>query len=259
MGHIRLKRLPASRKWTQVVSLLANGASVQHVASASADAADGALQRARSDPVAAHSLWLLAQLPLAARQPDFVAAAQRLDIQAGERPTLLELVGAFSDAVDRVTAGAAKRTDLGEMARRAAAESLAALVGSDLPTLFGSTPEDVRLALGKLAAPDRFARLARDFFARLTYKHLDYYLSRTLSEHVGPGKRIAAIADHAAFNAALEQHCHEASRIVESFSGGWFSKTNFKGGITPARARDFVFVALGKIAAELNKRRAAAA
>jgi hypothetical protein len=259
MGHIRLKRLPASRKWTQVVSLLANGASVEEVAGASADAANGALQRARSDPVAAHSLWLLAQLPLAARQLDFAAAARRLDIQAGERPTLLELVGAFSDAIDRAAVGAAKRTDLGEMAHRAAAESLTAFIGSDLPALFGSTPEDVRLALGKLAAPDRFARMARDFFTRLTQQHLDYYLSRTLSEHVGPGKRIATIADHAAFNRALEQHCREASRIVESFAGGWFSKTNFKGGITPAKARDFLFVALGKIAAELRERRAVVA
>ena len=46
------------------------------------------------------------------------------------------------------------------------------VVSRDLPTLFGTTGDDVRLALGKLAAPDHFARLARDFFARLTLRHL---------------------------------------------------------------------------------------
>jgi hypothetical protein len=40
---------------------------------------------------------------------------------------------------------------------------------------------------------------------------------------------------------------------VEEFSGGWFSKTNFEGGITPKKAADFVFVALKKLRAELAR------
>jgi hypothetical protein len=146
------------------------------------------------------------------------------------------------------------RTDLGEIAQGAAAESLAAVAGADLPGLFGPTAADVRLSLGKLAAPDHFARLARDFFARLTQRQLDYYLSRTLSSHVGPGQRLQTTIDHSAFNTALDLHCREASRIVEAFAGGWFSKTNYQGGITLGKARDFVFVALGKISEELRRR-----
>jgi hypothetical protein len=120
---------------------------------------------------------------------------------------------------------------------------------------FSPTPEDTRLAISKLAAPDRFAQLARDFFARLTYRHLDYYLSRELSNFVGPAHRIKSADAHAAFNAALEQHCREVSRIVESFAGGWFSKTTFNGGITPEKAGHFIFVALRKIGEELRRRR----
>ena len=259
MGHVRLKRLPASRKWGQVVELLVRGgATVADLAGASADAADTALQSAQRDPALTHSLWLLTQLPLAARSPDFVAATRALNIRISDG-SLVDVVAAFSNAVDDATSRLSGRTDLGEMARLAAAETLSSVVGADLPALFGSTPPDVRLALGKLAAPDRFAVLARDFFARLTQKHLDYYLSRTLSAHVGPGKPIATVADHSAFNAALEQHCREAARIVQAFAGGWFSKTNFRGGITPAKTRAFIAVALSKITAELRQRRAAAA
>jgi hypothetical protein len=257
MGHIRLKRLPATRKWQQVVALLADGATVDEIAGASADAAENALQQARHDPAVAYSLWLLTQIPLAARTSDFAAAARDLNVDIGAHATLLEVVAALSDAVDVAAVGATGHTDLGEMARRAAAESLATVAGADLPGLFGPTSEDVRLALGKLAAPDRFARLARDFFARLTQHHLDYYLSRTLSNHVGPRQALATAADHSAFNAALELHCREASRIVEVFAGGWFSKTNYQGGITLSKARDFVFVALGKISLELRQRGAA--
>jgi hypothetical protein len=229
---------------------------VEQVAFASADAAQAALHCARRDPLLAYSFWLLTQLPLAARAPDFPDAAGRLGLDIGSEPSLLEVVGAFSDAIDRATAGASGRTDLGEMARKAATESLTAIAGADLPSLFAVTSEDIRLEVAKLAAPDRFARLARDFFARLTRHHLDYYLSRALADQVGPGRRLPTIADHSAFDSALDQHCREASRIVESFASGWFSKTNYKGGITPEKARNFAFVALGKIAAELRQRQA---
>jgi hypothetical protein len=242
-----------------VVSLLSSGASPDEVARASAEAAQDALKHARGDPVLARTVWLLTQIPLAARSPDFDQATAAIGLHLPARPSLLDVVAAFSDAVERATLGAAGRTDLGEMARRAAAESLAAVAGTDLPGLFDPTDEDVRLALGRLAAPDRFARLVRDFFARLTYRHLDYYLSRILSNEVGPGQRLQTIADHVSFDAALNQHCREASRIVEEFAGGWFSKTNYRGGITPEKARAFAFVALGKISSELGKREATGA
>jgi hypothetical protein len=130
------------------------------------------------------------------------------------------------------------------------------MTGADLRGFFDPTPEEVRLAIAKLAAPERVARLAREFFARLTRHHLDYYLSRTLADQVGPGRRLPTIADQSAFSSALDQHCREASRIVENFAGGWFSKAIYEGGITPAKARNFAFVALGKISAELKHRQA---
>ena len=78
MGHIRLKRLPATRRWHQVVALLAAGAGVWDVAAASAEAAEDALLAARRDPVLANAVWLLTQIPLAARAPDFGEAAWKL-------------------------------------------------------------------------------------------------------------------------------------------------------------------------------------
>jgi hypothetical protein len=256
MGHIRLKRLPATRRWHQVVALLTAGASSNQIAQASAKASEAALNHAQADPVLAQSLWLLTQIPLAARSGDFGMAAQSIGLLLPPHANLIDVVASFGDAVEAATSRSAGRTDLGEMARRAASESLLTLAGDELPGLFEATDSDVRRALGRFAAPDQFARLARDFFARLTYRHLDYYLSRTLSNQVGPGLRFAGIAGRQAFDAALDQHCREASRIIEAFAAGWFSKTIFQGGITPAKAKAFVFVALKKISAELRSREA---
>jgi hypothetical protein len=259
MGHIRLGRLPATKKWQQVVALLSEGASVEHIAGASAEAAETSLEHARNDPAVQRSFWLLTQIPLAARTPDFADTLKRLGLKVSASPSLFDVVGAFAEAVDRQSEKSGGRTDLGEMAQHAAAESLTALVSSELPTLFAPTSADVRMVIGKLAAPDRFARLARDFFARLTQRHLDYYLSRTLSDHVGLGRELSSADDHIAFNGALEQHCRGASRIVEAFAGGWFSKANFDGNLTPEKARGFLFVALRKIGRELRRRRVAGA
>lgn len=235
--------------------MVATGADVEEIASVSAGAAEDALLAARGDPALSHVVWLLTQLPLAARATDFEAAAGSVGIKAGGNASLMEVVAAFGEAVDRAAADLPGRTDLGEMARNAAAESLTSLVGNRLPGLFGSTAADVRLELGKFASGDGFAVLARDFFARLTKKHLDYFLSRTVPPHVGLGHRLATTRDHADFNVALELYCRETSRIIQDFAGGWFGKTHFGGGITPEKAGRFAAIALKKLSSEMIRRR----
>lgn len=111
--------------------------------------------------------------------------------------------------------------------------------------------------MGRFAGRESFGRLAREFLATLTIKHLDYYLSRKVPDLVGTAGGFNGIVDHGRFNEALELHCREASKIVEDFAGTWFSKTNYESGISPEKARGFAFVALRKIGAELRARRKA--
>jgi hypothetical protein len=212
----------------------------------------------RHRPALIRAFWLLTQLPLAARETDFHERLGDLGLTVGSSPQLFEIIGAFSEAIDAHTREAREHSDLGEMAQLAATESLSAIVGRSLPGLFGPTAEEVQQAIGRLATSKQFSDLARDFFARLTRRHLEYYLSRELSNHVGPASRFRSIAEHSDFNADLDQHCREAVRIVKEFSGDWFGKTNYEGGITPEKAEAFVSVALKKIRNELRKRRDAA-
>src|SRR5207244_371608 len=190
------------------------------------------LEAASKDPALVRSFWLLTQLPLCARAEDYVENLQRVGISVSDAPGLMELVGAFADSVDAHVRSVSGRTDLGEMAQMGAAESLTALVGERSRTLFGTTSEDVRSSLGGLATSKQFSILARDFFARLTERYLSYFLSRELSNHVGPKQRFHGIESHAAFKEGLALHCRQASKVVEEFAGGWFSKANFEGGIT---------------------------
>jgi hypothetical protein len=256
MGHIRLGTLPKTRKWNQVVSLIAGGAELEGIAAATAEAAEYGLERASRDEGLAHVFWLLAQIPQAARGKNFSEQLRELGIHISGEPTLFEIVAAFTRAVDGHVHETGKRTDLGEIAQLAGSETLASLVGRELPSLFGHTAADVRLAVAKLGTSDRFSIVARDFFSRLTSRSLGYFLSRELSKHVGPNKRFAAVGEHSDFNAALDLHCREASRIIKEFSGGWYGKTlQQEKGITQDAARRFANVAFKKLRAELRRRR----
>jgi hypothetical protein len=257
MGHIRLKRLPTSRRWKEVVELLRVGGSIADLAGATAQAAEMELGRAKGDPAVGYTIWLLTQLPLAAQSLHFAARLTELGFDPGAGQSALSLVASFSRAVDRNVGRRTDRTDLGELARQAAAESLSLFVGSGTPSLFGSTADDVQRELGYLGTKKCFANLARDFFARLTLKTIEYYISRELPKHVGPGKAITSIDDQIAFRVALEKHCHEAAVIVQEFAGGWFAKNQYQGTLNPATAQNFADYALKKMLDELRARRAA--
>jgi hypothetical protein len=256
MGHIRLGGLPKTKKWTQVVNLIARGADVERVASASSNAAEHALERASDDEGLAQAFWLLTQIPQAARQANFSERLWELGLTVSNKPTLLEIVTAFTRAVDGHVRENGKRSDLGEMAQHAASETLAFLAGRELPSLFAPTATDVQQVLAKLGTSDWFSVVARDFFSRLTSRSLSYFLSRELSKHVGSNKRFASIGDHSDFNEALDLHCREASRIIKEFSGGWYGKAlQREKQITRDEARNFAHVAFRKLRAELRKRR----
>jgi hypothetical protein len=254
MGHQRLKKLPRSLWWDQVVELLDDGGSPGEIAGATARAIDQSLADAMRDPALAEALLLLATVPGAARQEDYAGALKGLGVSAGLNPTLIDLLAGIDRAVDREARMRGNRTDLGEMAQLAVASSLTNALTPSLPKLFGTTPEDVKAALSKLDTPDRFAKVSRAFFADLMQRTLEYYLSRTYARFVGPGQAFASLAAQEDFRTALGEHCYQTALILEKYSADWFSKSKFEGGITRPRATVLARTALRKLRQELSLR-----
>lgn len=253
MGHNRIGRLPRTRQWKEVVDLVGAGASAAAVAGATLDAADQELGDAPSDPGLLRSFWLLTQLPDAARREDFGAALRELGLKVGDQPSLAELSGAFTQAVDAHVDGVRGRTDLGEMAQMAAVETLSSTLRQRTASLFGTTPDDVKREVGRLATEAQFAQFARSFFARLSERYLTYFVSRELPRHVGPGRQHESAADQRQYSTALAHHCQQASKIVESFAGGWYSKARWQKDLTEPRTARFLGYALKKVRLELRR------
>jgi hypothetical protein len=132
MGHIRLGTLPRTKKWDQVVHLISGRANVEHIAAASAEAAERGLERASNDEGLAQAVWLLTQLPQAARHGDFSKRLWKLGLRVSSRPTLVEIVASLTQAIDAHLQETGKRSDFGELALHAASQTIASLAGQEL-------------------------------------------------------------------------------------------------------------------------------
>jgi hypothetical protein len=251
--------LPQTRKWRQIVKLVAEGATAARLATAILEAAERGLVGAAGDYGVLETYWLLVRLPLAARQPHFGAALRDCGLAVSDSPDLLDIAVAFSAAVDARMANNRGRTDLGEMAQNAAVEAINAVAGPRAESLFGSGPDEVRRALAALATPRQFGALARQFFSRFSFKCLDYFLSKAVPGEVGEGKRFRTLAEQAKFTEALRTHCREASECEERFAGEWFSLHGFQtaGDITRRETEGFLAHAMPKLTDEFRKREGA--
>lgn len=255
MGHVRLGRLPASKPWREVVAAITDGDSIEEVAEATSKAAQAGFERAKRDPGFLEAFWLLTQLPIAARSPDFVAHLGGCGVDLDRLPSLPRLMGALTATLDAQLLSAPSRTDLSELSQLAFVETVARVVADRLPSLVRPTPNDVQAVLRGFGTVKEFGELTRLYFARLTERYLSYYLSRELSAHVGRDARFTSVAAQTKFNEDLARHCFEASRIVERFAGEWFSKTQWEQGTVD---RDFcgrfAAYAFTKMGAELRRR-----
>jgi hypothetical protein len=257
MGHIRLGTLPQSKQWRAVVDLLEGDADLPQIAEAAARASESDLKRASSDPLFQFVSALLVQLPLWARAPGFDEALRCIGADPDAAGSITGLLTEVSTAIDAEAFRFGRASDAGELAKAALLESLSVQLQARVPSLFDPSPQDVRSALGALSQGKNFALLARDFFARLTYRSLDYYLSRELAMHTGQEKRFATDADRVAFQHDLAQHTFEASRIVEEFAAGWFGKTVWqKQQLDQEAISKFTAYAFKKLRGELGRRRA---
>ena len=255
MGHVRLKAPPVGRFWDQVVEHLEDGAPVDDVAAAATTAADSALEAAASDPGFGHVVRLLIELPIAARNAALRDRLDRHGIQTPSPPSLMDLLAGVDLSAEAEARRAGGRTDLGEMARLAAVASLTSAIARELPSLFGASAADVETAIGALGTEERFAQLSRAFFADLTHRSLEYYLSRTYADHVGPAERFASLNDKEAFQRALQARCYEAAHVVEAHSRRWFLEHASDNSISLEDAGRFARDAFGELRAELSHQR----
>lgn len=258
MGHVRLGKLPASRKWKDIVAYLAAGdVDVGHLANAIYKATENDLMLAAKDDAFVEVCWLLIKIPQAAKSPDFAKALKEIGIEAPSDPSLLDVVIGFDAAIEKVIRrDDAHITDLGEMSRQAGIAALYEVTQERLPALWQAGSDDDRTTLATLASPDKFGELAQRFFTKLTERNILYYLDREWPKHIGRDKLAHSLGDMSLLERSVRRHCEETTLIMREFSRGWLAKKLTIAGrpISRLQTSKFASYALTKISAEMAVR-----
>jgi len=256
MGHTRLGTLPRSKAWREVVELIAAGADASQIAQATINAAERAFSFVRDDCGYHHAVWLLTQLGLAGKAPNPREYLREQGIEIPKNTSLPGIVAAISSAFDNGRYQKGRHSDLGELAHRALVDAVIARMEPKLEqqSLFNMRADDTQRPLNAFSKEKEFAQLSREFYSRLTRESMRYFLSRTLSTQLGDGQRFATMNQMAQFEEALATHCREASKIVEKFSGEWFSKHRYEegGAISQTSVEGFASWAIKKMTDELK-------
>lgn len=266
MGHTRLGAVPKTRKWNELVEQIAGRSLTGNVATAAVnigaiaaqtlDAAQQGLDKAARDPGVLYTFYLLTQVALASRTPDWGEALGKHGIRLSSDSTVFDFTAEVQHAIDRhISQYPSGATDLSEIAQQSAGEALTSLAGTRTVSLFGGSSADVQNAIRSLSTKKGFGELGQRFFGRFVARFLNFYLSRVTAATLG-SPRLPDLGDIAQFNDALRSHCDQSARIVRDFCGEWYSKTEYQKGINLENTSRFLAVALKKLRSELEQQQA---
>lgn len=255
MGHIWLGELPRTGYWKHVIATLGISDNPAAIAAITAKAAHQGLELAKRDSGVANTIFILMKSVWSSKENNFQEAMGDIGIKLTSQSGLLDVIGEVDRVLDMKLRKAGHRTDLAEMARYSAVETLTDLCKHQTGSLFDTTIADTQKALSTYATAAKFSEVGKSFFGRFLYRFLDYHVCRETANHIGPGEPHTSLATYSRFKDSLQRHCIETVRIIKEFSGCWPSATEYKEGLTAENIRTkFVPVAFKKIQNELAVR-----
>ena len=194
MGHLRLGRLPKTKRWTQVVDTLeANPGDTASVARATIAAAEGKLRELGADPALGYCFWLLVRVTQAARSTDFIGGLRSLGIQAKHDASAFTFISQLADRARLQISELPHSGPFGELASLALRRTLSETVGERSQTLFGTTLEDIQAACRAYSSRKQFGVMSRLYFGDFLARSLRYFLNKELSNHVGPEHELGSV------------------------------------------------------------------
>ncbi len=224
---------------------------IDDIAAQALDAAEAGIGKAIDDAGLGYTFYLLTQVVLAARSTDWETKLQAVGIDLQDDASIFDLSAEVQYAVDDYLTRHSLPTDISEIAQQAAGEALSTLAGPNSITLFGAGRDELRLAVRDLSTKKGFSKLGQEFFGVFMARYLNSYLSRITAGELG-GPRLQQVGDVSQFNEGLRRHCIQSAKIVYDFCGEWYSKTEFREGISIDNTSHFMAVAVRKLQAELR-------
>lgn len=254
MGHIRFGKMPKTRKWAQVAELLGNEyGNIASLAQATLHATKSLFKQLNNDVGIQNSFWVLTQLTLKAKSKDYIQALGKLGIDiAPDSQDNFSFTADLSHSLTTLIKQSETETIFSEIARLSCLSVVSDILSSQTPNLFGNDIKDIQEIFRKYSSKKLFADLSKDYFAEFLSRSIKYFISTDAYNHVGDKLRFNSVDELSDFENALTTYCKQSARIVQEFSGGWYSKTEYEKGIGHNEVNKFIPIALKKMYKELS-------
>lgn len=253
MGHIRLGRLPKRRSWNQVCELLSSSSSdTKGIAVSLSKAARNGLMQDENQRGLFSTLRYLIKLVHASTTNDFNNALKDIGIHVDPQESGMIALGHILEAIRANFHKAEGSSYLDNIATTSFQETLTKTVQQHAQTLFGCSLEDVKSAFRKYSTKNKFGEIARLFFSAYLTRTFQSLIDRAISEYVGKGRNFNDANTVLEFQNALKTYCWDVSKIVEDFSGGWYSKHQWEGTLSDDEIKRFSSYSLKKLLSEIG-------
>lgn len=254
MGHIRVGRLPKTKKWTQVVEAIkADERHLSRIANATIEATGRDISSLSNEPSVYYPFFILSQIISKVDSENFVEALSELGIASRKISSTLEFINQTSEFIQKkIRKDGNPKELISEVALNSFTEVLTRVSIGETQSIFGSSFEDVRKTIRKYKSPEGFAELARIYFSSFLNRFLQYYLSRETSNLISPKHGFQNIGHLNSFDESIKTYSFQSSKVIEDFAGGWFSKKKWLGELNENEIKSFLYVAFKKLKAELD-------
>ena len=232
MGHLRTGCIPKTRKWHELVSSISSSSGLDdiaysEIAEKTLEASNRFLRKLPYDEAFQCCFQFLVTLSIAGKNEDVGESAKKLGIVIDGQPTKLNLSKALRDWI-KSKQPKSFNPEIASLARQATADTIASWINeisTDNQLSLFSVEEDPYKPWRISSKGHGFCELARNFFSNFTERYLNYFLSRTVNAN------LRTYDERFLFNDAINknsekvaQHAFETTKLVRSFSAGWFNK-----------------------------------
>ena len=256
MGHERVGLLPKTKRWRDIVALIASSdmseGDILRIAQQTLNNLRAKLNAFPYDEGVQAAFKYLTALSVYSRLTDPNVQLARMGIDLPSDPTPLSFTKAGHEFVNdnRVS------LEYAEIAKKAAGDAIAVWYDkhrarqASLIEMSDSSFD----VWHKASDGSGFCDLSRIFFAKFTERYLNYFLEREASAVVSSLEEREKF--HEGMRSELErvsQHAFETSKITQSFAAGWFNKNTKNGMPADKSIQGFLSIAFGKISEELRR------
>ena len=251
MGHERESGLPKTERWRAIVQQLGS-VPVSETSKNTIQNVRAQFRRLIHDEGVLGAFQFLVNLAVASREENPHSRLQQIGIELPDNPTALS----FAIAASIFVAPHRESLEYSEIAEKAASDAISNWYSENQPNvtpLFDSL-EDPFQVWRRAGNGAGFCELSRMFFAKLTQRYLEYFLTREASAVLNSVEERndfeRQLGEHVD---AISLHAFESAKITQSFAAGWFNRHAKEGVPNEDKVKDFMSVALGKMRDELQR------